>query len=69
MIVSVSGKQYDCSVKDMVISSQYSNKLNNFIKDSISHQNSLKMNNFDKKNKMFTKALIGKANNEKIKQK
>ena len=60
MIVPVSGKQYDCFVKDMVFSSQYSNKLNDFIKDSISHQNSLKMNNFSKKNKSFTKALKSK---------
>ena len=47
----------------MFFSSHYSDKLNDFIKDSISHQNSLKMNNFDKKNKSFAEALKGKENN------
>jgi len=72
---STDGKQYQSLVKDIELESQYTDKLNNFITESIAHQNSLTINNFDKKHKPFaeiiktkmpTKEQIQEPNNNKV---
>ena len=66
LIIKENSSLFECSIKPVSTSMHlYDAKLNEFVTASFEHQNSIKINNFDKKYSLFAATLSNKQNSNK----